>query len=140
MPSFDQLEEVFKLVQRTGDRCIILSREHDPFVIMDLGTYQRLLESAASLTKLSTMTEEELLGHLNRQIGEWKQSHRELDDYDLSQFQVDTIRRGVETGGRTARARKAPTADVENLPIIEEESVPLPSSDQADEYHLEPLG
>lgn len=147
-----QIEEVLKLVAETGDRCIVVTENRDPFVIMGLPQYRELLKTAAGKEKLASMTETELLDKINQDIAEWRESKRDdLSEYDISQFRVDPVRgqlsNGVDTkGSATANppraqktqeysmARKGAGTSVPNLPIVEDTG-----RDSESEYRLEPL-
>ncbi len=84
-------------MRQTGDRVIILDKENDPFVIMDLNNYRSLLREEV---KVANISEEELLDKINRQISAWKSSQPDLSDYDLAQFRVDSLRKEPVTIGQ----------------------------------------
>lgn len=141
MPGIDRMQEVLKLVQETGDRCIILPEGADPYVVMDLGSYRTLLKSAAKKQDLSQLNEQEMLDRINQQIAEWRETKRgDVTDYELSQFR---IQEPTEIAAKIPKLHHVtPVRDVENqvsyhapntpeLPIVEE--------DESEEYHLEPL-
>ena len=147
-----QIEEVLKLVAETGDRCIVVAENRDPFVVMGLPQYRELLKTAAGKENIASMTETELLDKINQDIAEWRESKQDdLSEYDISQFRVGPIRsrasNGVDKGGGAAvnppraqktqeysMARKGAGTSVPNLPIVEDTSgTPEP------EYRLEPL-
>lgn len=147
-----QIEEVLKLVAETGDRCIVIAENHDPFVIMALPQYRELLKTAADKENIASMTETELLDKINQDIAEWRESKRDdLSEYDISQFRVDPIRSGSSDGankGGSAAAnpprarktqeysmeRKGAGTSVPNLPIVEDTG-----GSSESEYRLEPL-
>ncbi|OIO48175.1 MAG: hypothetical protein AUJ34_03645 [Parcubacteria group bacterium CG1_02_41_12] len=65
-----QIQKVFDLINKTGDRCIILS-ENTPsaYAIMSLEEYERL---ALGRSEVSSLTEDQFLDKINRDIAVWK--------------------------------------------------------------------
>lgn len=69
------LNKVLELIQKTGDRCIILSETGDePYVVMSLAEYERL---ALRKSDVAALTEDELLDKINRDISVWKSQQEE---------------------------------------------------------------
>jgi len=76
------IQKVFNLINKTGDRCIVLSEQQDDaYVIMSLQEYERMTIGRSAVTDL---TEEELLDRINRDIAVWK-SQQETDDAEVEQ-------------------------------------------------------
>lgn len=72
-----QLDKIFELIQKTGDRCIILPSDGgEPYVVMSLAEYERL---ALRKNEVTSLTEDELLDKINRDIAVWK-SQQEAND------------------------------------------------------------
>jgi hypothetical protein len=69
------LEKILSLVQKTGDKMVIVPEFSDPFVIMPVDQYESL---AVSKVDYSALTEEEILNRVNREISLWKQAQREI--------------------------------------------------------------
>lgn len=73
--SFGALKRVFDLINKTGDRCIILSPDSDEaYAVMSLAEYERL---ALGRSQVSGLTEDELLDKINRDIAIWKSQQEE---------------------------------------------------------------
>ena len=84
------MDRVLDLAARTGDKVIVMSDKHDPYVVMSVKEYEALLHSSSTVDGLS---EEQLLDKINRDIAVWKTSQEDLGDYNLDQFRVDSIRK-----------------------------------------------
>jgi hypothetical protein len=132
----NQIEEVLKLIAETGDRCIVMSEDHGPYVIMDLNQYRTLLKSAAGKEKVANLTEAELLEKINQDIADWRESRAEdLSEYELSQFQIDM----ASAGGRSGRGAKQPVRPASNRPMARPDSnLPVVEDTHQGEYRLEP--
>ncbi len=131
----NQIEEVLKLIAETGDRCIVISEGHEPYVIMDIEQYRTLLKSAAGREKVANLTEAELLDKINQDIAEWRESRTEdLAEYELSQFRVDQSQQASRMTKPASQNLRPQPKDrpVPNLPYVDD-------SHQG-EYRLEPLG
>ena len=75
--SFGALNKVFNLINKTGDRCIILSPDNDEaFAIMSLDAYERL---ALGRSDVASLTEDQLLDKINRDIAVWKSQQEEQE-------------------------------------------------------------
>jgi PHD/YefM family antitoxin component YafN of YafNO toxin-antitoxin module len=128
-----QLEEVLRLVKETGDRCVVISETHDPFVVMNLDQYRRLLKAAADRERLTTLSQDELLEKINQDIAEWREARRDdLGEYDLSQFRVgDNAPVRARKAQEYGRMRREPARpQIPNLPIV--------ADGPSEKYHLEP--
>lgn len=90
MPNYKQMERVLDLAAKTGDKVIVLSDHHDPYVLMTIKEYEALLHGPSSVKNLS---EDELLSKINRDIAIWKASQESLSDYSLEDFKVDSLRK-----------------------------------------------
>jgi len=64
------LQKVFNLINKTGDRCIVLNPDNgDAYAIMSLPEYERVM---LGRSEISDLTEDELLDKINRDIAVWK--------------------------------------------------------------------
>ncbi len=126
MANFKKIDQVLDLAHRTGDKIIIVSEWHDPYVIMSVREYESLLHGSAPV---QDMSEDQLLDKINRDIAVWKASQEEgtaLKGYDLDKFRVDASK------DESAAAVVAPVSDQQPGPEPEEESVD-------EKYYLEPV-
>jgi PHD/YefM family antitoxin component YafN of YafNO toxin-antitoxin module len=121
---YQKLDKVLKLVAKTGDKIIVVSENHDPYVVMSLADYDRLITGSSAVNEL---TEEQLLGKLNRDIAVWKSAQeveeipKNTDEYDLDQFKV------------------APENTEETEQTEEKASVDNGSVEEEDKYYIEPV-
>ena len=75
----ESMKKVFELINKTGDRCIVVSPDSDEvYVILSLQEYERLVLGKAQVSELN---EDELLDKINRDIAVWKSQQTE-DDHD----------------------------------------------------------
>ena len=123
MGNFKNLEKVLELTAKTGDKVIVISETHEPFVILALKEYQALMTHN---TNLQELTEQELLEKINRDIAVWKASQDDLStDYNLDQFKVETKDRPQEAVPQAGPIFQKP----EDTPVVEEE----------EKYYIEPV-
>lgn len=75
------LAKVFALIKKTGDRCIVVSSNgEDVNVVMSLPEYERL---ALGKSDVSSLTEDELLDKINRDIAIWK-TQQEMEEKPIN--------------------------------------------------------
>jgi len=73
----NSLQQIIKLIHKTGDRCVVLDTEGNPaYVIMGLEQYDQLVSSEKGIIGL---TEAELMDKINRDIADWKAGQAEND-------------------------------------------------------------
>ncbi len=131
-----KLQEILNLVKETGDKLIVMDPEGDPYIVMNLANYRSLLREESKVTHL---TEEELLEKINHLVASWKSGQPDLADYDLAQFRVNTIRQSVfdpeaqtrweaDSANEPRESRKATMAAPTYEPVI-----PAPELSVADE-------
>tara|TARA_B100001964_G_C13805607_1_gene410726 strand:- start:83 stop:445 length:363 start_codon:yes stop_codon:yes gene_type:complete len=119
MKNFD---EVLALASKTGDKVIVVSAEHKPFVLMSMKEYSSILQGYSTVNELS---EEELLNKINRDIAIWKASQNEEDkpeedkDYNLDDFKVENHKK----------------KSIEKSSLIKKED----NQDEEDKYYIEPV-
>ncbi len=123
---YKKLDQVLALVTKTGDKMIVVSENHDPYVVMSLKDYERLLTNNVAVHDLS---EDELLSKINRDIAIWK-SVQASNDYNLDQFKIDE---------QTVASGQVKSLDLEKKPESAENSEPGLSSEE-EKYYLEPVG
>lgn len=123
MSNYKQMDKVLDLAAKTGDKVIVLSDHHDPYVLMTVKEYESLLHGPSSVKDLS---EDELLSKINRDIAIWKASKDDLDDYSLEDFKVDTLRKDV-------KKEENPNKDGDKI-TVDKSVVP-----EDDRYYIEPV-
>lgn len=123
MANYKQLDKVLDLAAKTGDKVIVMSDSHDPYVVMTVKEYEALLHGSSSVKDLS---EDELLDKINRDIAVWKASQGDLGEYNLDQFKVDTIRK--EDAEDKNEEKPEEKATVDNNTVEED-----------DKYYIEPV-
>jgi len=70
------IKKVLDIINKTGDRCIIVSEDSDEvYAVMSLKEYERMVFGKAQVTEL---TEDELLDKINRDIAVWKSQQEEV--------------------------------------------------------------
>jgi hypothetical protein len=122
---YKKLDQVLALVTKTGDKMIVVSENHDPYVVMSIKDYERLLTNNVAVHDLS---EDELLSKINRDIAIWK-SVQASNDYNLDQFKIDE--QMVANG-------QVKSLDLEKKPESVENLEPGLASEE-EKYYLEPV-
>lgn len=125
---YQKLDKVLALVAKTGDKIVVVSENHEPYVVMSLGDYEKLLTSSHALHDL---TETELMNKINRDIAIWKAAQAEenqlSNDYSLEQFKLDTLSQN-QTENNPETQDSSEKIDVDKSTEEEEEK-----------YYLEPV-
>ncbi|PIR07038.1 MAG: hypothetical protein COV55_01260 [Candidatus Komeilibacteria bacterium CG11_big_fil_rev_8_21_14_0_20_36_20] len=129
MVNYKKLDQVFDLVSKTNDKVIVVSENHDPYVLMGLKEYEALLKGFAPINDL---TEEQLLEKINRDIAIWKSSQNDLEGYDLEDFKVESLKKKEKVEVKD----KAPE---NNLGADKKADVNTATVDEDDKYYIEPL-
>ena len=80
----NQLQKAINLAKKTGDRLIVydMSQKNEAFVVMSLDEYEKM---ATGRSEIKSLTEDELLDKINRDIAVWKNeqfSKEELEEKD----------------------------------------------------------
>lgn len=122
---YKKLDQVLALVTKTGDKMIVVSENHDPYVVMSLKDYERLLTNNVAVHDLS---EDELLSKINRDIAIWK-SVQASNDYNLDQFKIDE---------QTVANGQVKSLDLEKKPESGENFAAGLVSEE-EKYYLEPV-
>jgi hypothetical protein len=110
-----QLQKAILLARKTGDKLIVFdsSNPETAYVIMALDQYERIAENQ---TKITGLTEQELLDKINRDIAVWKSEqedvgwslkkyiHRQIDeDNDFGQEWNKAMEKPIKERGRLWR-------------------------------------
>ena len=122
---YKKLDQVLALVTKTGDKMIVVSENHDPYVVMSIKDYERLLTNNVAVHDLS---EDELLSKINRDIAIWK-SVQASNDYNLDQFKIDE---------QTVANGQVKSLDLEKKPESTENFEAGLASEE-EKYYLEPV-
>ncbi|OGY91023.1 MAG: hypothetical protein A3B30_00345 [Candidatus Komeilibacteria bacterium RIFCSPLOWO2_01_FULL_52_15] len=142
-------EEVLGLIAETGDRCIVVSETHGPYMIMTLDQYRALLSAAAARQELSQLSETDLLERINREIADWREAQEsDFTDYDVAQFRLQKKPRQEprQAAVTQPKVRQAPE-NMEKIlnPLGKTQGIdprmqlPVVDEEPSHEYHLEPL-
>jgi len=80
----NQLQKAINLAKKTGDRLIVydMSQKNEAFVVMSLDEYEKM---ATGRSEIKSLTEDELLDKINRDIAVWKNeqfSKEEIEEKD----------------------------------------------------------
>lgn len=70
----DQLQNVLSLIEKTGDKAVVLEKGKPAYVMMRLKDYEGLILGKSEIRGL---TEEELLDKINRDIAIWRSEREE---------------------------------------------------------------
>lgn len=71
------LQKVVDLINKTGDKAIVLDQNGDPnYVLMSMDDYEQLIVGKSEVRGL---TEAELLDKINRDIAVWKEGQKSQD-------------------------------------------------------------
>jgi len=109
-----ELNKIINLIKKTGDRCVVLDSQGNSYVVMSLKDYERIVFNKSEIRSL---TEDELLDKINREIALWKAVQEESELGDWSNLSLDLNKNKIRT---------------------EELSSVLGSLDE-DKYYFEPL-
>ena len=125
---YQKLDKVLALVAKTGDKIVVVSENHEPYVVMSLADYETLLTSSHALHDL---TETELMNKINRDIAIWKAAQADENqmssDYSLEQFKLDAFNQNQTENG----------PETQDLP--EKIDVDKSTEEEEEKYYLEPL-
>lgn len=82
---WEKLSKIIKLIEKTGDKCIILSEQSEPIVLLGLNDYEKL---NFQRTELSQMTQEELLDKINREIAIWRAINQDNEEHNIPDVDI----------------------------------------------------
>ena len=129
---YKKLDKVLALVAKTGDKMIVVSETHDPYVVMSLNDYDHLLTGSAAVNEL---TEEQLLDKLNRDIAIWKSAQESTDEYSLDQFKVEDLDKAVVKPEKILEETEETKENTsENKANVDDSSI-----EESDKYYIEPV-
>ncbi|MFH1173405.1 MAG: hypothetical protein V1692_02655, partial [bacterium] len=66
-----QFNKIIELIGKTGDKCVVLGKNQEIYMVMTLKDYEKLVTGRSEVHNL---TEEELLDKINRDIAIWRSS------------------------------------------------------------------
>ncbi|MDO8260972.1 MAG: hypothetical protein Q7T50_05775 [Candidatus Magasanikbacteria bacterium] len=80
----NQLQKAINLAKKTGDRLIVydMSQKSEAFVVMNLDEYEKM---ATGRNEVKSLTEDELLDKINRDIAVWKNEQFGKEDALISE-------------------------------------------------------
>lgn len=79
MQQDDQLQNIIDLIQKTGDKAIVLEKGRPAYVLMRLKDYEGLVLGKSEVRGL---TEDELLDKMNREIAVWKDDQEKVKELE----------------------------------------------------------
>jgi len=79
MKQENQLQQVIDLIEKTGDKAIVLDGNKPAYVLMGLGDYERLI---LGKSEVQGLTEDELLDKINREIAVWKSEQEKIKEIE----------------------------------------------------------
>lgn len=122
-----KLQKAFNLSKKTGDRLIVFDglTANDAYVVMSLEEYEKL---AIGKSEVRSLTEDELLDKINRDIAIWK-SERSFEDLDdnfneesdgnfeekeeiIKKREVENINKGFKNNWKIPKERKQSAEDI----------------------------
>ncbi len=136
---WEKLKKVIKLVQKTGDKCIILDEQNEPMVLMGLGEYEKLNFHRSEVTNLS---QEELLDKINREIAIWRAVNREKEEADALalDFSEKISDNKANLNKEQQKILEDNSKEDDNSPLKPESQVnSLNQVEDNDEYLVEPV-
>lgn len=77
-----QFNKIIELIKKTGDKCVVLDKNQEVYVVMSLKDYEKLVTSRSEVHDL---TEEELLDKINRDIAIWRSSQEKDKESELEE-------------------------------------------------------
>lgn len=153
----NQLNRLLKLINRTGDRLVILDKETETaIVMMEIDEYEKILNGGP---RLEDMSESDILDKINREVAIWREKNiansaiseqeeesvvpkpveaedlsetDELEDEIIEEDFAEVSQKDVE---------KAEELPVTINPIVgpEEELKDVPNDGEEEKFYLEPV-
>lgn len=153
----NQLNRLLKLVNRTGDRLVVLDKETESaIVMMEIDEYEKLLDGGP---RLEDMSESDILDKINREIAIWREKNvansavSDMEEEPAAQSPV-VIEDLPETGDledeiidedlaevSQKEVKKAAEEPITINPIVgpEEELKDVPDDGEEEKFYLEPV-
>lgn len=88
-----QLNKIIDLIRKTGDKCVVLGKGNEAYVLMAFKDYEKLVSDRSGVYDL---TENELLDKINRDIAIWRSSQEQENEIDLEEAVRSQIEREKE--------------------------------------------
>lgn len=90
----NQLNRLLQLINRTGDRLVVLDKDTDATVVMmEIDEYEKLLNGGP---RLEDMSESDILDRINREVAVWREKN--VANMDVSELEEDlAVSKSVET-------------------------------------------
>lgn len=133
-----QLNQVLKLVRRTGDKIVIMDNESEEvMVLLGLNDYEKLLSGDR---KVEDLSEEELLEKINREVSLWRE-HNEDENFDIEEPLSDQrvrVESKKELSGE-AEEKLIPHKESHDGEISESEAVDDLPDEEEEKFYLEPV-
>lgn len=123
------LEKIINLIKRTGDNCIVLDHEGNPaYVLMSLEDYESIVSAKS---EVATLSEDELLNKINRDIATWK-ANQETDDSNNWSVLEDAVEEVKKPLFRSSYEEKS-------LNEANTEEVAEKDENSQEKYYFEPI-
>jgi PHD/YefM family antitoxin component YafN of YafNO toxin-antitoxin module len=130
------LDKVIKLIQKTGDKCVILNGDEEPIVVMNLDDYERL---NFQKNEVSNLTQVELLDKINREIAIWRTANDDKDNSNLTPADLGSNNSDLFAENPDKALEDTPV-NITNEDIGREvEKDQIIKTDENDEYLVEPV-
>ena len=153
----NQLNRLLKLINRTGDRLVVLDKDTDTSVVMmEIDEYEKILNGGP---RLEDMSESDILDKINREVAVWREKNMansadavleeepvvckptveeeipeidEVEDEEIDEELAEISHKEVE---------KIPEEPITINPIIgpEVELKDLPDDGEEEKFYLEPV-
>jgi len=127
---WENLGKIIKLIEKTGDKCIIITEDKPPVVLMNLSDYEKLNFQKNDISGLS---QEELLDKINREIAIWRAVNQDKENFIDSELDVNGKK---EDNMVNSKANPKPMEIKINEP--DQPATNQPNAEN-DEYLIEPV-
>jgi PHD/YefM family antitoxin component YafN of YafNO toxin-antitoxin module len=156
----NQLNRLLKLINRTGDRLVVLDKDTESAVVlMEIDEYEKLLDGGP---RLENMSESDILDKINREVAVWREKNlansvsmeseddlaapttentkNEPDSEDLAD--EGAAENELEIAEVSQKEAEKPTEEPITInPIVgpEEELKDVPDDGEEEKFYLEPV-
>jgi hypothetical protein len=106
-----RLTSLLELIKKTGDRLVVLdgSSDAEPFVIMDLSSYERLIEQQGSITPASSIVSDQ--DSMREDMELWEKTKQEVESPSVVAESVIAVQ--DQTPVMSAQNAELPVAESE---------------------------
>lgn len=147
-----QINRVIQLVRKTGDKVVLMDNESDAvMMLMDLDAYEKMV--ASSPQPVETMTEEELMERINRDVAVWRayNDKERLETMDTvlekNQVQAEPAKASDNQASQASSAKPIEMAKQSDfsktehqIPAVPEESASdIAAEEDEEKFYLEPV-